>query len=231
MQILQQGIRLSFWPKMSHKDTYRGETIHMQTVWKSLYSVSRVESPQQKPPWDGAINVTILCSGAFCHYLIFLKTISFFEMHIIFFRSASIYSPIWTDQQLLDYMILSVPYCGVWTKCQMKCCHFVRTFFVILHFVCLNSFLASCPDHLNMFWHFVRILKWKNGDVMGAGRAEAQKPKTFQVATFHAQKNSGRSARKGSSRQAQKGRNCPSRHSHKVRNHFSWTKEKSIFFL
>ena len=53
----------------------------------------------------------------------------------------------------------------------------------------------------------------------------------FWVATFHAQKLSGRSAQKGSSRQAQKERNFRSRHSHKVRNHCSWSREKHIFFL
>ena len=60
---------------------------------------------------------------------------------------------------------------------------------------------------------------------------EAQKPKTFWVATFHAQKLSRQSAQKSSSQQAQKGRNSRSRHSHKVRNHCSWSKEKHIFFL
>ena len=37
--------------------------------------------------------------------------------------------------------------------------HFVRTFYCGCHFVRLNFWLAFCPDHLNMFWHFFRIMK------------------------------------------------------------------------
>ena len=37
--------------------------------------------------------------------------------------------------------------------------HFVRTFFCGWHFVRPNFWLTFCPEHLNMFWPFVRIMK------------------------------------------------------------------------
>ena len=50
------------------------------------------------------------------------------------------------------------------TKCQpdimpTKGWHFVRTFDCGWHFVRPNFWLAFCLEHLNMFWHFVRIMK------------------------------------------------------------------------
>ena len=50
------------------------------------------------------------------------------------------------------------------TKCQLdimptKGWHFVRTFFCGWHFVRPNFWLTFCPEHLNMFWPFVRIMK------------------------------------------------------------------------
>ena len=50
------------------------------------------------------------------------------------------------------------------TKCQLdemptKCWHCVRTFYFGWHFVRPNFWLAFCPDHLKMFWHFVRTMK------------------------------------------------------------------------
>ena len=50
------------------------------------------------------------------------------------------------------------------TKCQpdempTKGWHFVRTFFCGWHFVRPNFSLTFCPEHLNMFWPFVRIMK------------------------------------------------------------------------
>ena len=50
------------------------------------------------------------------------------------------------------------------TKCQpdimpTKGWHFVRTFFCGWHFVRPNFWLTFCPEHLNMFWPFVRIME------------------------------------------------------------------------
>ena len=50
------------------------------------------------------------------------------------------------------------------TKCQPDIMptngwHFVRTFFCGWHFVRPNFWLTFCPEHLNMFWPFVRIMK------------------------------------------------------------------------
>ena len=50
------------------------------------------------------------------------------------------------------------------TKCQpdimpTKGWHFVQTYLCGWHFVRPNFWLAFCLDHLNMFWHFVRIMK------------------------------------------------------------------------
>ena len=52
---------------------------------------------------------------------------------------------------------------GVRTKCQpdkmpTKSWHFVQTFYCGWHFVRPNFWSAFCPNHLNMFWHFVRIM-------------------------------------------------------------------------
>ena len=47
---------------------------------------------------------------------------------------------------------------------------------------------------------------------------EAEKPKTFRVATFYTQKLSGRSARNRFSRQAKKARFCLSQHCQRMRN-------------
>ena len=50
------------------------------------------------------------------------------------------------------------------TKCQpdkmpTKGWHIVRTFFCGWHLVRPNFWLAFCPEHLNMFWPFVQIIK------------------------------------------------------------------------
>ena len=57
-----------------------------------------------------------------------------------------------------------VPDDGGRTKCQpdkmpTKGWHFVRPFFCGWHFVRPNFWLAFCPEHLNMFWLFVQIMK------------------------------------------------------------------------
>ena len=51
---------------------------------------------------------------------------------------------------------------------------------------------------------------------------EAEKPKTFRVATFYTQKLSGRSARNRFSRQAKKARFCLSRHCQRMHNECPW---------
>ena len=78
-----------------------------------------------------------------------------------------LYFSSWRTWLKLSYVIFD----GVRKKCQpdkmpTKGWHFVRTFYCGWHFVRANFWLAFCPDHLNMFWHFVRTMKKSSFDLV-----------------------------------------------------------------
>ena len=103
---------------------------------------------------------------------------------------------------------------GVFQKCQV---YRLKKFFSHAMFqrFPLHACIILCFPHIGQFC-------W----------TEAEKPKTFRVATFYTQKLSGRSARNRFSQQAKKARFCLSRHCQRMRNEapeggwwlWSWTR-------